>query len=68
MEMKEALLIEGIITVHELAVKASYWLIGLHIAAAVFHRFKGDGVWNSLVPVWKEKETKQIELPGNNHQ
>jgi cytochrome b561 len=51
MEMKRSLLIEGIITVHELAVTASYWLIGLHIAAAVFHRFKNDGVWNSMVPV-----------------
>ena len=61
MEMKEGLLIEGVITVHELAVTASYWLIGLHIVAAVFHRFKNDGVWNSMVPVCKEKETKQIE-------
>ena len=61
MGMKEGLLIEGIITVHELAVTASYWLIGLHIVAAVFHRFKNDGVWNSMVPVCKEKETKQIE-------
>ena len=61
MEMKEGLLIAGIITVHELAVTASYWLIGLHIVAAVFHRFKNDGVWNSMVPVWKETETKQIE-------
>ena len=58
MEMKEGLLIEGVITVHELAVTASYWLIGLHITAAIFHRFKNDGVWNSMVPVWKEKETK----------
>ena len=61
MGMKEGLLIESIITVHELAVTVSYWLIGIHIAAAVFHRFKNDGVWNSMVPVWKEKETKQIE-------
>ena len=61
MGMNEGLLIEGIITVHELAVTASYWLIGLHIVAAVFHRFKNDGVWNSMVPVCKEKETKQIE-------
>ena len=61
MEMKEGLLIEGVITVHELAVTASYWLIGLHITAAIFHRFKNDGVWNSMVPVWKETETKKIE-------
>ena len=61
MGMKEGLLIESIITVHELAVTVSYWLIGIHIAAAVFHRFKNDGVWNSMVPIWKEIETKQIE-------
>ena len=54
MGMKEGLLIKGIIAVHELAVTVSYWLIGLHIAAAVFHRFKNDGVWNSMVPAWKE--------------
>ena len=61
MGMKDGLLIEGIIAVHELAVTASYWLIGVHVAAAVFHRFKNDGVWNSMVPVWKETETKQSE-------
>jgi len=61
MGMKEGLLIESIITVHELAVTVSYWLIGIHIAAAVFHRFKNDGVWNSMVPVWKETETKKIK-------
>ena len=54
MGMKEGLLIKAIIAVHELAVTVSYWLIGLHIAAAVFHKFKNDGVWNSMVPAWKE--------------
>jgi cytochrome b561 len=58
MGMKDGLLIEAIIAVHELAVTTSYSLIGLHISAAVFHRFKHDGVWNSMVPVWKETETK----------
>ena len=52
--MKDGLLIEGIIAVHELAVTASYWLIGVHVAAAVFHRLKQDGVWSSMVPIWKE--------------
>jgi cytochrome b561 len=56
--MKDGLLIEAIIAVHELAVTTSYLLIGLHISAAVFHRFKHDGVWNSMVPVWKETKTK----------
>ena len=56
--MKDGLLIEAIVAVHELAVTTSYSLIGLHISAAVFHRFKHDGVWNSMVPVWKETKTK----------
>ena len=55
---KDGLLIEAIIAVHELAVTTSYSLIGLHISAAVFHRFKHDGVWNSMVPFWKETKTK----------
>lgn len=55
---KDGLLIEAIIAVHELAVTTSYSLIGLHISAAVFHRFKHDGVWNSMVPVWKETKNK----------
>ena len=59
--MKDGLLIDGIIAVHELAVTASYWLIGLHVAAAVFHRFKQDGVWSSMVPIWKEVDNKNNE-------
>ena len=59
--MKDGLLIEGIIAVHELAVTASYWLIGVHVAAALFHRLKQDGVWSSMVPFWKEVETKNNE-------
>ena len=65
--IKDGLLIVGIIAVHELAVTASYWLIGLHVAAAVFHRFKNDGVWNSMVPVWKEAETEENEQIGNKY-
>ena len=64
---KDGLLIVGIIAVHELAVTTSYWLIGLHVAAAVFHRFKNDGVWNSMVPVWKEAETEESEQIGNKY-
>ena len=59
--LKDGLLIEGIIAVHELAVTASYWLIGVHVAAAVFHRLKQDGVWSSMVPIWKEVDNKNNE-------
>ena len=59
--LKDGLLIDGTIAVHESAVTASYWLIGLHVAAAVFHRLKQDGVWSSMVPIWKEVDNKNNE-------
>ena len=40
--------------VHETSVTASYWLIGLHVIAAVYHRFLRDGVWSSMVSIWRE--------------
>ena len=53
--IKNGLFVQGLVTLHEFAVTLSYWLIGLHVVAAIYHRFKGDGVWDSMVPVWKEK-------------
>jgi cytochrome b561 len=44
-----------VIEAHELAVSIIYWLIGIHILAAIYHRLKKDGVWSSMVPLWKEK-------------
>ena len=29
--------------------------MGAHIAGAIYHRFKGDGVWDAMVPFFKEK-------------
>ena len=58
MGIKSGLLIGLVVNVHEMSVTACYWLIGLHVAAALFHRFKNDGVWNSMVPVWRESETE----------
>jgi len=56
--IKNGLFIALVVNVHEVSVTASYWLIGLHVAAAFFHRFKNDGVWSSMVPVWRERETE----------
>ncbi len=50
------LLIEVIISIHELFVQIIYWLISIHIIAAIYHRFLNDGVWNSMVPIWKENK------------
>ncbi len=41
--------------VHEIAAGLSYFLIGLHVTAAVLSRLKGEGVWSSMVPVWREE-------------
>ena len=47
-------LIATVIIVHEFSVQASYVFIAVHIAAAIFHRFKGDGIWSAMVPLFKE--------------
>ena len=56
--IKNGLFIALVVNVHEVSVTACYLLIGLHVAAALFHRFKNDGVWSSMVPVWRERETE----------
>lgn len=51
---EEGLLIEVVIGLHEAAITLSYGLVALHISAALYHRFKGDGVWDAMVPFWRE--------------
>ena len=58
--LKDGFLIEIMIGLHELLVSAIYWLISIHVIAAIYHRFKNDGVWNSMVPFWKEKGKSDI--------
>ena len=53
--IKDGFLIDIAVGAHEFAVSVIYWLIGLHILAAVYHRLKRDGVWSSMVPFLKEK-------------
>jgi len=53
--LKQGIIMEGIIELHQFSVIVSYWFIGVHISAAIYHRFKKDGVWNSMVPFLKEK-------------
>ena len=49
------LLISTAIGLHEVSSMASYGFIALHVLAALYHRFKGDGIWSAMVPVWTEK-------------
>ncbi len=53
--IKSGFIIDGVISVHEFSFALIYILIAIHISAAIYHRFLRDGVWNSMVPFWKEK-------------
>ncbi|MDC0343355.1 cytochrome b/b6 domain-containing protein [Alphaproteobacteria bacterium] len=51
----EGLFIDFLTAIHSFVVNGLYWLIGIHIVAAIYHRLKKDGVWSSMVPFLKEK-------------
>ena len=50
------------IALHELSAFLSYITIGIHIAASLYSRYKGEGVWNAMVPVWREEKKKDTKL------
>ena len=56
--VKGGYLIEFSIFIHESFFSIIYWLISLHVIASIYHRFKQDGVWNSMVPFFKENKTQ----------
>ena len=54
--LKSGIIIETIIGWHEVSVSIVYWLVGLHLIGAIYHRFKNDGVWESMVPSLKREK------------
>ena len=42
------------IGLHGFSADLSYALIAVHVAAALYSRVKGEGVWTSMVPVFTE--------------
>jgi len=56
--VKEGLVMEAILLLHEIIFWTSVNLMGLHIAGAIYHRLKGDGVWSAMVPILKEASDK----------
>ena len=46
--LKSGIIIETIIVWHEVSVSTVYWLVGLHLIGAIYHRFKNDGVWEAM--------------------
>ena len=57
--IKDGFLIDIAVGAHEFAVSVIYWLIGLHILAAIYHRLKRDRVWSSMVPFLKEVDNEK---------
>lgn len=55
----------ALLLAHEIAVNASYTLIIGHVAAAIYHRRRSDGVWDAMVPVWREPGTRN--QPSGTH-
>ncbi len=53
---KSEVIIETLIGWHELSVSIVYWLVGLHFIGAIYHWFKNDGVWDSMVPILKREK------------
>ena len=46
-------LMAGLLLAHEVFVHASFFLISGHIAAALYHRKHRDGIWDSMVPLFR---------------
>ena len=59
--MRDGALMGFCIAAHEASITASYALITLHVAAAVYHRFLRDGVWSAMVPLFKERSRDQVK-------
>ena len=48
-------ILQGIaVGIHEFSASMSYFLIVIHVVGAVYSRIKGEGIWTSMVPFWKE--------------
>ena len=54
--------IDTAIAIHELSAFLSYVVIALHVGATLYSRFKGEGLWNAMVPIWQETEKKESSL------
>ena len=52
--MESGLAMEAAIGLHGFSADLSYALIAVHVAAALYSRLKGEGVWTSMVPVFTE--------------
>ncbi len=54
--------VEIAVAIHEFSADLSYVVIALHVGATIYSRFKGEGLWNAMVPIWKEVGKKESNL------
>ena len=54
--------LEIAIALHEFSAFLSYVVIALHVGATLYSRIKGEGLWNAMVPVWKESGKNNSNL------
>jgi len=54
--------VEIAIALHEFSAFLSYVVIALHVGATLYSRIKGEGLWNAMVPVWKESGKNNSNL------
>ena len=54
--------IDFAIAIHEFSALLSYVVIALHVGATLYSRFKGEGLWNAMVPVWQETGKNNSDL------
>jgi len=50
------------IGLHEFSAFLSYITIGIHVVAYLYSRFKGEGVWNAMVPIWQESKKNKSKI------
>jgi cytochrome b561 len=53
---------QAAIGLHEFSAFLSYVTIALHVGASLYSRYKGEGIWNAMVPVFKEKGKNESAL------
>ena len=52
-------MLSSVLLLHGLSADLSYLLIAIHVGAAIWSRIKGEGVWSSMVPVFKGEITSK---------
>ncbi len=62
---EEQTIMDIVLDLHGAVADLSYMLIILHIAAAIYSRLKGEGVWSSMVPVLKETGPSKNKIIQN---